>query len=941
MRNNNCSKNWFFVFLLMSGLLLTTIEIGMAATGRSGGPDYYGYTFNDSDIVGGPVYNWIDIASTGTKIQYNLSHVDRIPIGFNFNFYGTYNSQVCIAYNGIISFNANGNDIRWMNESIGLSNPHNFIAPFWSDLGTSYLPSAGDAVYYQTIGKAPNRKFIVMWNKVYPRTGINTSIDYLSAEGATFEAILNEGSNSILFQYKNVTFSPYFAQNVGGAMDYGGEATVGIEGPIGQGLQYSYDEKVLESGKAILFKYPQQGGTNFYISNEGPQSSDQGSSVTYTLYYNNIGIDAQNVVLEDTLPDQVVFESASDNGVYDSSTRTVRWDIGSVNAAGDGYRTLNIRIPAETLYGTTLLNSANISTSNLKFQANAQTVVTGTNLFLSLDAPESEYNNHSMAYTLYYNNYGTANAQNVVLEDRLPDNVVFESASDNGVYDSSTRTVRWDLGSVDVAGNGYKTLNVSIPPDVPVGTVIQDNAYISTSNFVESQANAQTLIVTSPLPPNVGIEGAIPTAGGTGTPSVYWGSPVTFTYHSCQSASAVDIKININDGGPDIIGNMAGGSSDWTYTTTFYPRHGIATVTYTVHGCSDETVNFNIYIDPAGYIYDIDTGQRIAGATVWLQYPDSTGGWKNVPTGQRTMDPDTNPLTTDVNGMYQWNVLAGSYRVHVEAPGYEPKNSIVVTVPPPVTDLNVGLTHITPPIINEINSPVDPLKVGAPVTVKSTFTDTGILDTHTAVWDWGDGFVSSGSITENGGAGTVSGTHTYSSAGVYKVKLTVTDDSSESGYSVSNCVVIYDPEGGFVTGGGWINSPKGAYASDTSLTGIANFGFVSKYKKGANVPTGTTEFNFQLANLNFHSDSYEWLVISGARAQYKGTGTINGKGDYSFMLTAIDGELNGGGGTDKFRIKIWDKTSGNIIYDNMMGAADTADPTTILQKGSITIHKEK
>ena len=51
-------------------------------------------------------------------------------------------------------------------------------------------------------------------------------------------------------------------------------------------------------------------------------------------------------------------------------------------------------------------------------------------------------------------------------------------------------------------------------------------------------------------------------------------------------------------------------------------------------------------------------------------------------------------------------------------------------------------------------------------------------------------------------------------------------------------IVVYDPTGGFVTGGGWIDSPAGAYAANLSLTGKANFGFVSKYQKGANKPTG-------------------------------------------------------------------------------------------------------
>ena len=95
-----------------------------------------------------------------------------------------------------------------------------------------------------------------------------------------------------------------------------------------------------------------------------------------------------------------------------------------------------------------------------------------------------------------------------------------------------------------------------------------------------------------------------------------------------------------------------------------------------------------------------------------------------------------------------------------------------------------------------------------------------------------------------------------------------------------------------------------------------------------------------MANLNFHSDSYQWLVIAGARAQFKGVGTINGTGNYGFMLTAIDGQISGGGGVDKVRIKIWD--SGGIVYDNQMGNADDADlaPATAIGGGNIVIHKE-
>jgi len=93
-----------------------------------------------------------------------------------------------------------------------------------------------------------------------------------------------------------------------------------------------------------------------------------------------------------------------------------------------------------------------------------------------------------------------------------------------------------------------------------------------------------------------------------------------------------------------------------------------------------------------------------------------------------------------------------------------------------------------------------------------------------------------------------------------------------------------------------------------------------------------------VANFKFQSTVYEWLVVAGARAQYKGSGQVNNAGDYRFILTAIDGQRPGGGGQDKFRIKIWNNASGVVIYDNQMNAPDGADPTTVLGGGQIVIN---
>jgi probable HAF family extracellular repeat protein len=228
--------------------------------------------------------------------------------------------------------------------------------------------------------------------------------------------------------------------------------------------------------------------------------------------------------------------------------------------------------------------------------------------------------------------------------------------------------------------------------------------------------------------------------------------------------------------------------------------------------------------------------------------------------------------------------------------------------------------------------------INTAVNISASFTDPGTADTHEGVVIWDDGTSSLGDITENGGAGSVSATHAYSTPGVYQLTVTVTDDDGGSASSMFQYVVVYDPTGGFVTGGGWINSPPGAYTADPSLVGRANFGFVSRYQKGANVPTGDTEFQFETADFSFSSTSYDWLVIAGASAKYKGSGTINGAGDFAFMLTAVDRTLIGRDGVDRFRIKIWDKSTGQVIYDNQPGADDSSDPPAI-GGGSIVIHK--
>jgi PKD repeat protein len=251
------------------------------------------------------------------------------------------------------------------------------------------------------------------------------------------------------------------------------------------------------------------------------------------------------------------------------------------------------------------------------------------------------------------------------------------------------------------------------------------------------------------------------------------------------------------------------------------------------------------------------------------------------------------------------------------------------------------VNNVAPIIDSVLTGPIEPVQIDTSISIIGSFYDPGTLDTHTATIEWGD-------ITE-GPIEVLSPfelPHIYTEPGVYNIKLTITDDDGGSDTETYDYyIVVYDPNGGFVTGGGWIDSPEGAYKANTSLTGKANFGFVSKYKKGQDTPTGNTEFQFKAGDINFHSKDYEWLVIiiAGAKAMFKGTGTINGEGSYKFILTGIDEKLTSSTDVDRFRIRIWEEDEfGNeiVIYDNHSSDDINADPETEISGGNIVIHKK-
>ena len=217
-------------------------------------------------------------------------------------------------------------------------------------------------------------------------------------------------------------------------------------------------------------------------------------------------------------------------------------------------------------------------------------------------------------------------------------------------------------------------------------------------------------------------------------------------------------------------------------------------------------------------------------------------------------------------------------------------------------------------------------RVGTPIGFSGSFWDVAGRR-HTARWSF-DNLSTAGSVVEPSGSksGSVTGSYTFAEPGVYRVAMNVTDDRNVTA-SITNAgdaeaiVVVYDPNGGYVLGGGWFASPAG------KLT----FGYNSKYTNSKN-PKG--EAQFSVGSMSFDASSLDYLTIAGARAQVAGSGKLNGDGPYEFLLSMIDGDQPGGGGVDRVRVKVWHKVTGQVIYDSQPGASDAADPATPVGAGS-------
>jgi len=674
------------------------------------------------------------------------------------------------------------------------------------------------------------------------------------------------------------------------------------------------------SGSAILWLFPTQGNASLYVFTAIPPSGSPFltkilSNISVTTDMNVTITLQQPVTLNgriydragNILPNQTVL-------LIDPSTNA---EIGSANSDGSGNYLLAVSSGTYTL------------------------IVRATNNDSSLNAPQQ--------YDLYKNSFSLN--QDTTLDTVLPVKKVTIHVQDQANNPVSNIDIKaegsgsgYSIGGGITDAFGFSKYNSGAMTDSSGDVILW---------LFPTQGNASPYTFTATPPSGTiylpfTLNNIVVSGDQTEIISLQFihDAPVT----TATLSPNADNQGNYSD--PTTVILSATVASGFTIANTYYTVDGRVQQTYTspftVSGGGEHTITywsidnvgvpespktktFTIHVNQAPIVSSISNTTLNEGDTYSalgsFTDPDSISWTATVDYGDGS---GVQPLTLSgtnfsLSHLYKDN---GTYTVIVSVTDNQ---GVIGDTTSTITVNNVN------PNVSAITASTSPVQVGTQITASASFTDPGVLDTHTASWNWGDG-TTSGTVTELNGSGSVSDTHTYTSAGVYTITLTVTDKDGGIGTSTFQYVVVYDPGAGYVTGAGTITSPTGAYTQDPSLSGKAIFGFVSKYQNGANQPTGSTQFRFIIANFSFKSTSYDWLVVGGGRAQYKGSGTINGSGDYGFILTSIDGQINGGGGLDKFRIKIIDKTTGNVLYDNQQGASDTSDPATAIDSGSITIH---
>ncbi len=224
-------------------------------------------------------------------------------------------------------------------------------------------------------------------------------------------------------------------------------------------------------------------------------TAEPGQTVIYTITYRNIGDgNAKNVWVNDTLPSGIDFASSSPAPTSISGQNIV-WYFNNVNHGTTNSITLTTRVNSTAADSSVLTNTASLvyhdalrrpmgsstASASLTFR---KPVITVAKVADVATASAGD----TIAYTIYYNNTGSANAGSVWINDTLPAGVSYVSASPAPATVSG-QSVAWHL--INVAP-GSHSITITVTVDSNATGTLTNWAFLDYSSAYAWKMNSSS-----------------------------------------------------------------------------------------------------------------------------------------------------------------------------------------------------------------------------------------------------------------------------------------------------------------------------------------------------------------------------------------------------------------------------------------------------------------